>query len=210
MKKATYIFASLILAVGLTSCGGGEEEVVDDSEENEVAEGTYSFNEGTTELEWTSYKTSDKVPVAGSFNEVEYTSSESADAKEVLESLTFSINTASVETNNEERNGKIAEHFFGTINTDKIEGSVKSIGDDGKAVVTITMNGIDFDVEGDYTMEDTDFSFTSSIDVSSWNGVAGIDALNTVCKDLHTGADGVSKLWTEVGLSFKTTLKYVP
>ena len=209
MKKTVYIFASLALAVGLASCSGEVEETTEpDMEPESMA--MYSFNEGTTELEWTSYKTSDKVPVAGGFNDIEFTASESGDPKEVIESLTFMINTASVETNNEDRNGKIAEHFFGTINTETIKGDVQSLGEDGKAVVAITMNGISFDVEGDYTLEGSDFSFTASIDVSSWNGVPGIEALNAVCSDLHTGEDGVSKLWSEVGLAFSTTLKVTP
>jgi len=209
MKKTLYIFASLLLAIGLTACSGEAETTTGPDEEPERGV-IYSYNEGTTELEWTSYKTSGKVPVAGSFNEIEVSSEEGADVKAVMESITFSINTASVETNNEERNGKIAEHFFQTINTPTIEGSVKSLGDNGKAVIAITMNGITFDVEGDYTLEGADFSFISTIDVSSWNGVPGIDALNTVCEDLHTGEDGVSKLWSEIGLSFSTTLKVTP
>ncbi|MFT5582308.1 MAG: hypothetical protein ACI9G9_001573 [Psychromonas sp.] len=32
-------------------------------------------------------------------------------------------------------------------------------------------------------------------------------ALNTICKDLHTGDDGVSKLWSEVDLNFSTVLQ---
>lgn len=209
MKKTIYIFASLVLAIGLNSCGGETEETTGPDMPQESNE-TYSYNSGTTELEWTSYKTSDKVPVAGGFNEMEISAQESKDPKEVIESMTFSIKTASVETNNEERNGKIVEHFFGTNNTETIEGSVKSLGDNGKAVITITMNSIDFDVEGDYTLEGANFSFISSIDVSNWNGIPGIDALNTVCEDLHTGKDGVSKLWSEVGLSFSTKLKVTP
>ena len=63
------------------------------------------------------------------------------------------------------------------------------------------MNGIDYDVVGDYTLEDKLFSWESTIDVISWNALSGIDALNEECKDLHTGADGESKLWSEVACS---------
>lgn len=69
------------------------------------------------------------------------------------------------------------------------------------------MNDISIDVEGDYTFESNTFTFDSMVDVASWNGLPGITALNTVCEDLHTGEDGVSKLWSEVQLSFSTTLK---
>lgn len=207
MKKIIYIFASLVLTLSLFSCGGDPEEAKADEPAEEQC--SYSYNEGSTKLEWTAYKTSGKVPVAGSFNEIEVISEQGDDPVKVLESISFSIKTASVETNNEERNGKIVEHFFKTINTNSIDGKIKSVGDDGKATIAITMNGVTFDVIGSYTLEGVDFSFTSNIDVSSWNGVSGIEALNKVCKDLHTGEDGVSKLWSEVGLSFSTTLKSV-
>ena len=116
------------------------------------------------------------------------------------------MKTSSVETNDEGRNGKVAKFFFETINTPTIEGKIKSIGKDGKATISVTMNGIDVDVKGDYTLEGGDFSFTSTIDVSLWNALEGIKALNAECNDLHKGKDGVSKLWSEVALSFTTSL----
>lgn len=204
MKTRIVAFTSLFLALGLSSCG---DEVGTDEpkEDNEIC--LYSYNEGSTEFEWTAYKTNAKVPVAGTFNEIIVTSEDSENAIEVIESIEFSMNTASVESTNADRDAKIAEHFFGTLNTTEITGKVTGINEKtSKATIMIEMHGIAFDIEGDYTMEDNTFSFSSSIDVSSWNGMAGIVALNTVCSDLHTGDDGVSKLWSEVGLSFSTTL----
>jgi len=203
MKKATFLLSAIATSILLASCGGDPEEKT--AAEDAVC--TYSYNEGMTSLDWTAYKTSAKVPVEGSFNSFEISAESGSDPKKVAESMSFTINTASVETNNPERNVKIAEHFFKTINTDVITGEVKSLKEDGTAIVAITMNSVTFDVKGKYTLEDRDFSFTASIDVSSWNGLTGIEALNTVCKDLHTGADGVSKLWSEIAISFSTKLK---
>ena len=69
------------------------------------------------------------------------------------------------------------------------------------------MNGVSIDIVGDYTFENNIFMFNSEIDVSSWNALTGITALNNVCKDVHTGEDGISKLWPKVELSFITKLK---
>lgn len=203
MKKATFILSAIATTFVLASCGGDPEEKTDAVE----ASCTYSYNEGMTSLDWTAYKTSAKVPVEGSFNSFEISSESGSDPKQVAESMSFTINTASVETSNPERNLKIVDNFFKTINTEVISGEVKSLKDDGVAIVAITMNSVTFDVKGKYTLNDRDFSFKASIDVSSWNGIPGIDALNAVCKELHTGADGVSKLWSEVAISFSTKLK---
>src|SRR5574343_362535 len=129
------------------------------------------------------------------------------ETKKLLESISFLIETNSVETQNEERNGKIAKLFFGTIGTENIKGKIKSLSDNGKATIEIEMNNIKKDVVGEYTLEDANFSFTATIDVLDWKAGSAITALNTACKDLHTGADGKSKLWSEVNLSFTTTLK---
>ena len=206
MKKTIFLIAGMALVMGFTSCKGdskAETEVV----ENAEPACFYSYNEGTTKFEWTAFKTSAKVGVAGGFNDIEVTSEDSDDPMIVLKSLAFTMKTASVETNNEDRNGKVAKHFFETINTSEITGNVVDIKDDGKCIIKITMNDLSVDVSGDYTFVDNKFTFDSMIDVASWNGIPGITALNTICKDLHTGEDGVSKLWSEVQLAFSTTLK---
>lgn len=203
MKKMNFVIPAVFGLALLYSCG--TEPQKEDQPAEEIC--TYTYNEGMTSLDWTAYKTSEKVPVEGSFNNFEITAESGSDPLEVAKSMSFTIETASVETNNPDRNAKISEHFFNTINTEEITGSVKSLKEDGSAIVTIKMNGVDFDVKGTYTLNDLVFSFKASIDVAAWNGVSGIEALNAVCKDLHTGADGVSKLWSEVAISFSTTLK---
>lgn len=205
MKKIISITSIIALGLIFNACKGEAETDVQPAEGNEKS-CFYSYNEGTTNFEWTAFKTSDKVGVKGGFNEITVKSESFEDPKKVLESITFSMKTSSVETNDESRNGKVAKFFFGTINTETIDGRVKSIGDNGKATISVKMNGIEVDIEGDYTLNGGDFAFTSTVDVSSWNALSGITALNKECNDLHKGKDGVSKLWSEVALSFTTSL----
>ena len=202
--RITYLTALCASVVMMTACSG--EETTAEKEQDQVEICQYSYNHGSTTLEWTAYKTNDKVGVPGGFNEIMVESETSEDPIDVIESISFTINTSSVETNNEDRNGKVAEHFFGTINTEEITGSIKELKDDGNAVIEIYMNGIAFNIEGPYELDGSDFSFETSIDVVNWNALSGIEALNEVCKDLHTGKDGVSKLWSEVTLSLSTSL----
>ena len=202
MSKALFILTGLTFLGLLFSCKDAPTE-----DGSPQASQNYEYNEGTTKLEWTAYKTNAKLPVAGGFNEIDVTSESSNDPKKVIESLRCTINTSSVETNNEDRNGKIAKHFFETINSPTIEGRIKLLDEDNSATIEVTMNGIAFDVVGTYTLEGAVFSFEAVVDVGSWDGIPGITALNEVCSDLHTEKDGTSKLWTEVKLSFSTKLK---
>lgn len=196
------LFAGLIL----TSCGGNSEPKPENPQE-EFKICYYQYNDASTEFSWTAFKTTAKKPVGGTFNEMKISGIEkSDDPKKLIESLSFDMVTSSVETKDETRNKKIAEFFFGTNNTSNITGKVKSLGDDGKATLTINMNAMDVDVIGDYTLEDGKFTFKSTIDVAAWNSLPGLELLNEKCNDLHSGEDGVSKTWQEVELSFSTIL----
>jgi len=204
MKKGILFFAVTGLILTMQSCGG--ETKTEPKEESEKA-CFYSYNSGSSVLEWTAYKFTEKTPVKGTFNEIKIEGiASSDDPKKLIESLTFTIETATVETQNEERNGKIAKLFFTTIGTPQIIGKVKSLGQDGNATVEIKMNNLSQEVMGSYTLIDGKFAFNATIDVMKWNAGSGIKELNTSCKDVHTGADGVSKLWSEVALSFTTEL----
>jgi hypothetical protein len=189
----------------LSACKGEPEK--EETKQEEVNQCFYSYNSGSSVLEWTAFKFTEKAPVKGTFNKIEIKGLETSDdPKKLIESLSFDIATESVETQNPERNGKIANLFFGTIATSTITGKVKSLSGNGKATIEIKMNGVPQDVVGEYTLENTKFSFHAVIDVLKWNAAKGIETLNTACKDLHTGADGKSKLWSEVELSFTTEL----
>lgn len=207
MKKSLVILSFASLFLSLTSCKGDSDKAV---EKETVEQGTacfYTYNSSSTVLEWTAFKFTEKTPVAGTFNEIRVEGMEkSDDPKKMIESLKFTISTISVETQNDDRNAKIAKTFFGTINTEEITGKVKSLGKDGKSTIEIKMNNINRNVVGEYTLEDGKFSFNASIDVLDWKAGNGIEALNTLCKDLHTGTDKISKLWSEVDLSFTTEL----
>lgn len=200
-------FGRLTLIVTLLtviSCGSPESEKA----ASPGKKCQYSYNAGTTMLEWTAFKFTEKTAVKGTFSTINVSAGGVMDdAKELIESLSFSIQTSSVETQNPDRNAKIAKRFFGTIGTETISGEVKKLSRNGKAVIAITMNKVTKEVEGEYLLEDGYFTWNATIDVTDWNAIPGIDALNAICKDLHTGADGKSKLWSEVGLSFSTELE---
>jgi polyisoprenoid-binding protein YceI len=207
MKNFKNITALSISVLLLWSCSGTPKE--DTSKDEVVATACfYKYNQGATVLEWTAYKFTEKAPVAGTFTDFTIDGTlESDDPMALLSSLKFKINTSSVETQNEDRNGKIVKQFFGTIGSPEITGGVKSISPDGKAVIEVMMAEISKEIQGDYTWEKNVFTFKSSMDVANWNATSGIEALNKICKDLHTGKDGVSKLWPEINLSFSTILQ---
>ncbi|XOV65932.1 MAG: YceI family protein [Fluviicola sp.] len=207
MKKQFYILGALCLTFVLASCGGESEGDKEGDGAAKEKKCFYSLNQESYDLNFVAYKTTGRVPVGGTFNDITFNAGEAESMEDAITSISFEINTASVETNDEGRNAKISEHFFGTINTPTITGSVKSIdADAGSAIVSFTMNDVTVDVSGTFNMEGENFTFKTEIDVQKWNAVSGITALNEVCEDLHTGDDGVSLLWQLVDISFSGSL----
>lgn len=201
-KSLVYVCVASIVLFGCTD----EKPKVE--KENAVPICFYSYNSGTTIMEWTAFKFTEKVPVKGTFSEINIEGTlESDDPMVILESLNFSIPTNSISSQNDERDGKIIKYFFGAIGTEKLTGKVVRLEKNGKAIVEITMNSSTKRVTGNYNFVDGKFDFSAVIDLVNWDAQGAIDALNTICKDLHTSADGKSKLWSEVELLFSTTLK---
>jgi hypothetical protein len=125
---------------------------------------------------------------------------------QTLSGATFTIPVNSVNSQNPERDVKIQNHFFGTMEaTEVISGMVKSI-DNKTAVVDLSMNGKTFEYNGDVTVDGEKVIFETTINMVDFEAQSSIDSLNNVCETLHTGTDGVSKLWSEVDIKVETTL----
>ncbi len=219
MKK-TSIYALLFsLPFAFQACGGDEqtENATQQKEKPNTGDESCTYRLDETKnlsIRWVAYKHNAKVPVEGAFMEYEITGGEEAlaDPLEFLKTLTVSANTHSVFTQDTSRDRKIETFFFDVFQTEpSISGAVKNAtGNDkmGSGTMAFTMNGITFDVPFDYTINSSEeMTLTSTIDVSNWNADAAIASLNAACEEKHTGADGVSKLWSEVKVVISGHLK---
>lgn len=195
-------------AVILSSCGGSTEPEEEKVEEKVIKECYYTYNPANSKMTWTAYKFTEKTPVSGTFNEVNIEGAEVLnDPIALLEGLSFSIPIATINTQNPERDEKIKNSFFGVLeNTSVLTGKVQSLKDDGKAEVVMTINNREKVVEGTYTLAEGDFKFMATVDLAAFEALNGVEELNKICHDLHIGADGVSKLWEVIDVSFETKL----
>lgn len=199
MKQLLKGFMLLATTLILASCGGNK---ADKSSEGEKT--TYVYNHENSIMEWTAFKFVRKAPVKGTFTKIAITSiSEADNIKTMVESMGFTIPVNSIETQDESRNAKIATFFFGTMQTTDLTGKMVKLNDDGTAELEVTMNEITGIVRGTYSITDDNFAFMATMDISNWNSDEAIKVLNENCKDNHT-EDGVTKVWSEVELSFTT------
>ena len=204
MRKVFIVTVLSIFILNLTSCKKEKEVSVDKSETLKK----YVIDTKTTVVHWTGYKTTGKVPVKGTFKEVEITNVNPAENPvEVFKNVKFSIPVNSIFSNDSIRDFKLTNFLFGKMkNTSQINGEV-SLDENGKGEATITMNGFTKNVPLIYEVHGDDIKINAKIELNNWQAQAAVAALNEVCSEKHKGADGESVTWSEVDVMVELKTK---
>lgn len=172
-------------------------------------------------LEWTAFKTTEKLPVKGTFKDLNLIKIRKDKRKALtledwMKSHSFAINIKSVDTDNPERDKTLFDNFFNLMKTslkhlpgDKfINGKVKSIDSkSGTLVATINMNSVQRDIPMSFKFAENTLELTGSLDILDFSLKEAHKALHKACFELHKGSDGVSKTWTQVDLKGRIKLE---
>lgn len=199
MKRTIQSIAVMAIMIGLASCEKKKEE-----KPKEEATVVYAIDGNASSMQWTAYKTSDKLPVRGTFKKISIDQGgKSADMVGALNDLSFEIPVTSIFSNDTLRDGKLVRFFFDIMeNTSQLKGKFQ-VADDSKGTIALSMNGMNKDLPFDYTVSGDTIVVNATMMVDNWGAQAALASLNEACKELHTGPDGVSKTWNEVGIQAK-------
>lgn len=191
----------LILVLTLTVFACQKEKK---SEEKTANTATYKIDAEHSSVQWTAYKTTDKVPVKGTFKEINVKSSEGATtAAGSLEGLEFEIPVSSIYSKDSIRDGKLNKFFFEVMeNTMSLKGKF-SLANESTGNLALQMNGMTKELPFSYTISKDTLLINATMDLNAWQAQNAVESLHQACLELHTGADGVSKTWDEVGISAK-------
>lgn len=197
MKKVIY-YTVLLLMITAVSCIEKKTEPA----KNKTLEQNYSIDIDNTVLNWTAYKTTDKIPVKGVFQEVKIKKNKVATSMTgVLDDLEFEISVSSINSNDSIRDSKLKEFFFGVMkNTLKLTGTFHPE-NNGKGLISLTMNGLTEDLPFTFEIRSDEIEVNATMNLDNWQAQSAIEALNVVCNDKHKAADGISKTWNEVTIS---------
>ncbi|SIR41682.1 YceI family protein [Maribacter ulvicola] len=209
MKKIAFTFASALLIV-FASCKDAKKGEESKSVES-TGDATEMFNlvQDSTKVSFTAYKTTEKLPVGGTFKKINFTKTTSgATAMEALNGTEFSIPVSSLFTNDPTgtRDPKLLEFFFGVLkDTELISGVFKVEGN--KSSIDVTLNGETQNILLTSEMNGEDrITFTGTMDLENWNALDAVASINKACEILHTGKDGISKTWSEVAVKAEVLL----
>ena len=204
MKKIIVLSLLFVVVFNFSSCKS--EKKADSNNEAKKSTAKFSLENAKKEINFTAYKTTDKIPVGGQFNKVNIISGgEGNTIKEAINNTEFSIPVSSIFTKDTSRDFKIKKFFFGVMENTRLLSGKLVIENDSVGYTNIKMNGATEKVPFIYFIEGNTFSLKAVMDINKWNVVEALESLNTACLDLHKGGDGVSKTWSEVTLNIKST-----
>ena len=206
MKNITKLAFTFLIVFQFTSCNSDKKEELKTTKLEKESTAAFVLNDANNSVEWTAYKTTEKVPVKGKFTKVDVTSGgEGNSVKEAINNAEFSIPISSIFTSDSSRDYKIRKFFFGVMENTKLLSGKLVIENDSLGYADITMNGITEKLPFSYLIKDKKFSMTTKMDVLNWNAKSSLDSLNLICKELHKGLDGISKTWSEVAINISST-----
>ena len=198
----------LFLITAFFSCSEKQETKVETENivelPTEIPIENYHYNPSTTEVKWTAFKQSKKVPVNGKFDSLMVSGfTPSNKLTESITGVSIELFTSSTNTNDKARDLKIINSFFGVLlNSVSIKANIISAnGDDsGDGILLIDMNGVKKEQPFTWSVDAYDELFMkTTINVLDWGGEKALSALNKVCEAKHTGPDDTeSKLWPDV------------
>lgn len=203
MKISIKIIQTVILILAVYACNNPS------SNKKNTSEKGYSIEPKTTTITWTAFKTSDKIPVKGTFTKLNIEKAKpGSTALEALNGVKFSIPVSSLFTNDTIRDRKLLTYFFNNLtDTNIISGELRT-NNENSGELEITMNNTTQTVPVYYIISDQMVTMDAVIDLDNWRAQQALNLLNKACLDLHTGPDGISKTWSEVKISVATYLKY--
>ena len=198
MKLFNYL--AIIGVIILTACSTSTTKESGNAEGQEAC--VYKYDSESLDFTWTAYKFTNKTGVNGSFDEIKVEASEDANnLEDLLNSVKFVINISSVNSNEVTRDIKIAQFFFGTMeSTSEIIGELKDV-DGGNVTISLTMNDLTVDVPGTIETSGDTLKLKSTVDFNEFDAAKALSMLNQVCSEQHTGEDGKSIFWDVVDIN---------
>lgn len=197
MKKSIVAFA--LIATVFASCKKEETKKAEEAPLEEVMLETVEY---ANKLEWTAFKTPDKIGVKGTFNDITVTGvKDSGSADQDYKGATFKINSSTVNTTDAGRDEKLKTAFFSVLTGD-ITGKFVDF-KDGKATVELTLNGVTKTKDFSYTVENDVLKIKGAVDIiADFEGTKAFNSIHELCKELHLG-----KTWTDVEINIEISKK---
>ena len=206
MKIKTKIIPYLLSLSFLLSCNTVQEQniKVEEKKNETVKPDTciYSFSDSTIKLFWAGYKTTDKLKVLGSFQEIttNHADQKFSSIEDLVNGMTFSINSKSSESGDPIRDANLRDYFFNYLTDNfQINGHISEY-NDAFVTANIDVLGIDRQVKFSHSVANNVLKMRALISLEELGANIAYSSISDKCYELHKGPDGISKTWDEVNV----------
>jgi polyisoprenoid-binding protein YceI len=207
--KSLGLFFVFVFMLGSVSTG------VASTEESRTCR--YRVLTDTMKVQFTGFKTTEKVPVSGTFKNVKLNAPKiSHSVSELLLNSNATIDFLSVFTDNDARDWNLREHFFKKIkNYKKVQGKIRTTqgsNHKGTAVLGLNLNGRTKDVTMEYVTEPKNANtvllrLNGELDILDFKMNRALASISQACFELHKGPDGISKTWPNFQIKIEVELE---
>ena len=196
-RSSVFLMLFLLLALN-SSC----------KKEKAETKAQYSIEPKTISVNWTGYKTTEKVAVTGQFQEIRISNLKMADtALEAINGTEFEIPVSSLFSDNEVRDSKLKELFFGVMDATVNLSGTLNLNNDGTGFIDLKMNAVQKELPITYIISGQLVEIEGVINLDDWQAQKAWESIHQACFDLHKGADGESKTWKDVAVKAAIYLK---
>jgi hypothetical protein len=168
----------------------------------------FELDPSSVQVSWTAFKTTEKVAVKGSLKEVKVQNARRASttvpqALSQLKARVAITGEGSSQSGNPARDTTLYRHFFKHLaGQGGIRGQVVSAQggpESGELRLRLVVSGKQREVPFKYTRTaDGVFLAKGAIDILDFGAKKAFEDIHGACENLHRGADGISKTWSEV------------
>ncbi|MDG2164313.1 MAG: YceI family protein [Flavobacteriales bacterium] len=206
MKIQIKIIPYLLSLSFLLSCNTAQEQniKVEEKKNETVKPDTciYSFSDSTIKLFWAGYKTTDKLKVLGSFQEIttNHADQKFSSIEDLVNGITFSVNSKSSGSGDPIRDANLRDYFFYYLTDNfQINGHISEYNDDF-VTANIDVLGIDRQVKFSHSVANNVLKMRALISLDELGAIKAYSSISDKCYELHKGPDGISKTWDEVNV----------
>lgn len=203
MKKNAFLILVMFFFLAPISCKKKKK--------NAIKKTTFTVDTHFTKIQWTAYKTTDKIPVKGIFKEFSVENlqpSEKINAQ-ILDNAKFKIPVSSLFSDDATgtRDPKIKNLFFGIMKNTTLLSGTFHITDSISGYADFTMNAVTKKLPFTYKIAHKKMKVTALMHFKEWDTQAAFESIHKACELLHTGPDGISKTWDEVKIDLDIVFK---
>lgn len=192
LLKLTTVITALFLVF---SCSSSDDDNTEEAYKFSIEKAKHSIN-------FTSYKTTEKLPVTGSLTTLKITSGGKGNSiKEALNQAGFSLPVADVLMDESTKTYNIINHFFLKMTSPEFLTGTIVMESETAGYINLKMNNETHKVPFTCILADKKAELKANLLMSNWHVTNALKSLNDRCGLLHMGSDGISKVWDTVDIN---------